>query len=93
MLNARRPRMRWDGRRWLVVAVQDLRSWVESIRPHHRSPLLIDANLLEVLRVTQRLAEGAPEEERAVDVAYDAVVERDAKAVIIEWFDVSDSEH
>jgi hypothetical protein len=54
--------------------VQQLRRRIEPIRPHDRPRLLVDPSLAEVLQIPQRLTEAAVQQERAIDVAYDAVV-------------------
>jgi hypothetical protein len=70
-----------DG--WLAVAMQKLRRGIEAIGPHHRSCLVIDSDLPEVLGIAQRLPKRPVQQEGTVDVALNAVVERDPQAIAV----------
>ena len=65
----------------LVVAVEKLRCWVETVGPHDGSRLVVDANLSEVLKIAQRLAQCSAQQEREVDITHDAIVERNPQTV------------
>ncbi len=77
----------------LRLAVENLGRGVQPVWPHGRPRLFIDAGLAEVVWISQGPAEGAMQQERAVDVAHDAVVEGHAKLVSVERFDFGDPEH
>jgi hypothetical protein len=64
-----------DG--WLAVAMQKLRRGIEAIGPHHRSCLVIDPDLPEVLGIAQGLPKRPMQQEGTVDIALDAVIECD----------------
>jgi hypothetical protein len=66
-----------------MVAVEQFRRWVQPVRPHDRPRRLVYADLPEVVRVTERLAEGPVEQERAVHVSDDTVVELHPEAIWI----------
>jgi hypothetical protein len=79
--------------RWLRVAVQKLGSRVQAVGPDHRPRFLVDASLPEVLRITQRLTQRSVEQEGAVNVSHDPVVEFDSEPMALERLDISDMEH
>jgi hypothetical protein len=56
--------------------MQELWRWIKAVGPYHRSCLVIDPYLPEVLGITQGLPERPMEQEGAVDIALDNIVER-----------------
>jgi hypothetical protein len=70
-----------DG--WLAVAVQELWRGIKAVGPYHRSGLVIDLNLPEVLRIAQGLPERPVEQEGAVNISFDAIVERNPEAIVV----------
>lgn len=48
---------------------------IKAVGPYHRSCLVIDPNLPEVRGIAQGLSERPVEQEGAVDIALDAIVE------------------
>jgi hypothetical protein len=75
----------------LAVAMQKLRSGIEAVRPYHRPCLVIDPNLPEVLVIAQGVPKCPVKQEGAVNVALNAIVERDPQAIAVQRLDVSDS--
>ena len=69
--------------RRLVVAVEQFWRWVQSVRPYDRPRSLVYADLPEVVRVPERLAQRSVEQERAVHVSDHAVVELHPEAIWI----------
>jgi two-component system, OmpR family, response regulator MprA len=70
-----RPRAR---HRQLVIPVQQFRSRIEPVRPNDGSCLVVHADLPEIRGIAQWLPKRAVKQERAIDVAHDAVVEGDS---------------
>jgi hypothetical protein len=60
--------------------MQKLRRWIKAVGPHHRSRLLVHPNLPEVRGITQGLAKCPTKQEGAINIALNAVVERDSSA-------------
>jgi hypothetical protein len=56
--------------------MQELWRWIKAVGPYHRSCLVIDLGLPEVREIAQGLPERPMEQEGAVDIAPDAIVER-----------------
>jgi hypothetical protein len=56
--------------------MQELWRWIKAVGPYHRSRLVIDPDLPEVLGITQGLPERPMEQEGAVDIALNTIVER-----------------
>jgi hypothetical protein len=52
-----------------------------------------DANRSEVLKIAQRLAQRSAQQERAVDITHDPIVERNPQTVSFQRLDIGDSEH
>jgi hypothetical protein len=73
--------------------MQKLRRGIEAIGPDHRSCLVIDPNPPEVLRIAQGLPKQPAKQEGAVNVALNAIVERDPQAIAVERLDCCDSKH
>jgi hypothetical protein len=63
--------------------MQKLRRWIKAVGPHHRSRLLIHPDLPEVRGIPQGLAKCPTKQEDAVNIALNAVVERDSQAIAI----------
>ncbi len=76
-----------------MVTAKQLRRRIEPVGPDDGARFFVDAYLPEVVGVAQRLAEGAAEEECAVDVADESVVESHAETVVVERLGVGDSKH
>lgn len=63
------------GYRRLAVAMQELWCGIKAVGPYHRSCLVIDPNLPEVRGIAQGFPERPVEQEGAIDIALDAIVE------------------
>jgi hypothetical protein len=63
--------------------MQELWRWIKAVGPYHRSCLVIDPDLPEVLGITQGLSERSMEHEGTVDIALDTVVECDPNAIAV----------
>jgi hypothetical protein len=61
--------------------VEKLWGRVETVGPHYGSRLVVHANLSEILKIAQSLTQSSAQQERAVDIAHDAIVERNPDAV------------
>lgn len=85
--------VRSRGHCQLVVAMQKLGSGIKAVGPYHRSGLVIDANLPEVLGIAQGLPERPVKQEGTIDIALNAVLEPNPQAVTVERLDAGDSEH
>jgi len=66
---------------------------IKTVGPHNRAQVLVDAHLLEILRVAKRLTERPAKQERAVDVSADAVAELKMKMMAIEGGGLGDAQH
>jgi hypothetical protein len=77
----------------LVIAVQKLGRGIKTIRPYDRSCLVVDPDLPKVRWVAQALPKRPANQESAVDIALNAIVERNPQAIAIKRLDASDSEH
>jgi hypothetical protein len=67
----------------LTVAIQKLRRGIKTIGPHNCSCLVIHPDLPKILGVTQGLPKRSAKQEGTVDIALDAVVERNPQAIAI----------
>jgi hypothetical protein len=56
--------------------MQELWRWIKAVGPYHRSCLVIHLGLPEVRGIAQGLPERPMQQEGAVDIALDAIVER-----------------
>ncbi len=61
--------------RWLAVAMQKLRCGIKAVGPHHRSCLVIDSDLPEVLGIAKRPPKRPVQQESTVDLALNTVIE------------------
>jgi hypothetical protein len=68
--------MRPFGHCRLAVAMQKLWRWIKAVGPYHRSCRVIDPDLPEVRGISQGLPERPVEQEGTVNIALDAIVER-----------------
>lgn len=73
--------------------MKKLRRRVEAVRPHDRPRFRIDAHLTEVVEIAKRLAERSTQQERAIDLAHDPIVERDTQPVPIQWLNFGYAKH
>ncbi len=63
--------------------MQKLWCGIKAVGPHHRSRFVIDLDLLEVLGITQGLPQRSVQQEGAVNLALNTVVERHSQAMAV----------
>ena len=73
--------------------MQKFGSRVQTVGPNDRPCFLVHASLPEVVRVAERLTQRAVEQERAVDVTYDSVIEFNSEPITIERLNVGHTQH
>lgn len=66
---------------------------IKAVGPHHRSCLVIDADLPEVVEIAQGLPERPVKQEGTVNIALYAIVERDPQVIAVQRLDAGDSQH
>jgi hypothetical protein len=76
---------------WRAITVQHVGIEIRAVGPHDGSQLGVDRDLAELVGVSKRLEDRAPQLGLQVDVAGGTIAEADAQRVVVQWFDVSDS--
>ena len=63
--------------------MQYLRCGIKAVGPHHCSRIFIDLDLSEVLGIAQGFPKRPAKQEGTVNIAYNAVVERDSQVIAV----------